>query len=372
MLTVIHKGTHYNFFDSIGVNTSLDDICGEFQIATTLSKRPPFNKGDFVVIQADGNNICSGFIEKVSGEITSTSSNVVFSGRDLLGDLVDSSLPIEASVTEGSISLPDLCTKVINALGIKSKVKNLVGYIKPFDEGEISAIKFEGKAGKYLQDFARKRSLYLNTDGNGYLVIFTPPKTSIYKEKLTYKSMLSRSFSFSDTERFNKIEVGGEANFSILNIGNLNFSDSVDQKQIFIDKAIRSTRYLQIQPDVSMDDSELEGKAKEEANIRRARGFEFSCVVPSHRYLLGKLIQIEDKISGVSGIFLIRKVSYQTTLQGNTSQLTVCFPETYTGAGNRTTTRKSEMDIKETETIPRTPSIFEQIIDEEFSRYDNA
>ena len=178
----------------------------------------------------------------------------------------------------------------------------------------------------------------------GNLVLFSPPQSLGYDEKLTKDSLLSRDFSYSDVDRFNKIEVGSEDNFAQKKV---NDPDSaVDRRSMFIDAEVRTTRQLQVQAEESMSNVELEGKAQEEVNIRRARAFEFSCTVPSHRYEMGKLIRIEDELSGVYGTLLIRAVSYKQSSEGNTSRLTLCFPESYAGVGERTTARKSKIDVQ--------------------------
>lgn len=351
MLDVIFEGKTQQLFDSITVNTSLDDICGTFTLETTLETSAPFDRGDLLTIKGSGEdisfgpiNLIKGFIEESKGNITADSATVSYSGRDILGDLVDSSVPSEISLTKGKIALPELCAKVIRGLGISAAVINEVGPISPFSEKEMKAVGFGGRAGAFLQSFARKRGVFLNTDGQGNLVIFGPPEGIAYSEKLTKDSMLDRNFSYSDVDRFNKIEVGSEDNFAQKEVKDPD--SAVDRRSMFIDADVRTTRYLQIQAEESMSNKELEGKAQEEVNIRRARAFTFQCTVPTHKYEKGKKIQVADELSGVTGTFLIRAVTYYQNLGGNTSLLTLCFPETYSGVGKRITDKKSKMNKK--------------------------
>lgn len=346
MLTVRFKGRIYNLFDTITARSSLDSICSQFSATTTLRNDIRFGKGDFVEILADNISVAAGFVEISSGGINKDDSHITFKGRDQLGDLVDSSVPQEVSVTEGGIMLPSLCSKIINALGIKATVINQAGTIKRFSDEDIIAIEFGGKASDYLQSFARKRQVFLTNDGKGNLVLFRPPTKLTFTEKLTIDSMLPRDFSYSDANRFHKITVGCEDNLS----EEFDFDDDddngVDRTAFAIDPDIRSTRQLQIQSEESMSYTELKAKAEEEINIRRARGTSFTCTVPTHRYRIGQLIPVDDAESGVRGNFLIRNVDYSQTDQkgtGITSKLTLCFPESYSGVGARTTKRKSKI-----------------------------
>lgn len=363
MLDIQFRGSSWDLFDSITVNTSLDNLCGTFELETTLKENNPFGLGDLMTIKTKPDsgeplNLLKGYVENSKGSITKTSAMINYTGRDLLGDLIDSSIPPEIASTEGEISFPDLCAKIIKGLGIQAEVINQVGKIKPFSEKEIAAVGFGGQAGNFLTSFARKRHLFLNTDGLGNLVIFKPPEALVYTEKLTKDSILSRDFSYSDINRFNKIEVGSEDNFAQKTVTDPD--SAVDRRSMFLDTGVRPTRQLQIQAEESMSNAELEGKAQEEVNIRRARAFEFSCTVPSHRYEKGKLIRVEDELSGVYGTLLIRAVSYYQKDPGgggNTSRLTLCFPETYSGVGERTTKRKSKIGVKpektQTDDLPR-------------------
>lgn len=355
MLTVIFEGKTQELFDSITVNTSLDDICGTFTLETTLKENSPIDRGDLLVIKGSGGdisfgpiNLIKGFIEEAKGSITNDSATVSFSGRDILGDLIDSSVPPEISLTKGKIALPELCAKVIRGLGISASIINEVGVMSPFSEKDMKAVGFGGRAGSFLQSFARKRGVFLNTDGQGNLVIYAVPDGVAYPEKLTKDSMLDRNFSYSDIDRFNKIEVGSEDNFAQKEVKDPD--NAYDRRSMFTDADVRATRYLQIQAEESMSDKELEGKAQEEANIRRARAFTFQCTVPTHKYEKGKKIRVQDELSGVTGTFLIRAVTYYQSEGGNTSLLTLCFPETYSGVGKRITDKKAKMSNK-----PRKP-----------------
>jgi prophage tail gpP-like protein len=156
--------------------------------------------------------------------------------------------------------------------------------------------------------------------------------------------MLRRDFEYTDKDRFSKIIVGSEDNFAGGDITSNMNDTGVNRQGEAVDPGIRSTRILQFQAEQSMNDAELKGRAEEDINIRRARGFRYQCTVPSHKYSIGKLIRVQDDVANISGVFLIRAVTYVSGSTGNTSQLTLCYPETYSGVGKRVSEKKSKMD----------------------------
>ena len=313
-------------------------------ITTSLKQDIPFGLGSYIVIKNEYDLVIfSGYIEKSNGTITNGSAKITFSGRDILCDLIDSTVPASVSLITGSLTLENMCDKIMTALELPGLVINMAGNIEPFNSDEITANPFGQRANVFLQKFARKRQVFLTTDGKGNLVIFSTPSNLEYEKKLTESSMLSRSFMYDTTQRYNKIIVGSEDNFAASDS-----SSSVDRRSEFTDDEIRDSRVLQISAEESMNDAELEGKAKEEVSIRRARGFAFTCTVPSHNYAKGKLISLNDKLSGIEGNFLIKKVVYRSSNRVNVSDLTLCFPETYEALGVRTSKRKSKIVVPET------------------------
>jgi prophage tail gpP-like protein len=297
--------------------------------------------GDEISIEADGVTILSGFIEGVSGSIDSSTANITFSGRDLTGDLVDSSVPKNVSSIVGGITLAELCSTVVSALGLNLTIVDKVPFTRPFSDTDITAIGFGGSAGSFLQNFARKRQIVLTTFGNKDLVLYHPGIPSEILYQLDENSLLKRDFAYTTKDRFNKIEVGSEDNFAQEDYEALD--SAISRTGSFLDSSIRSTRYLQIQAEESMTDSELQSRAEEEVNIRRASGLSYSCTVPSHKYLKGDFIFLRDSLSGVRGVFLIRSVEYISTKSADLSNLVLTFPETYSAVGERTTKRKSKM-----------------------------
>lgn len=373
MIVVRFNGDTFNLFDEITLNTSLDNITGAFSLKTTLNNNLPFGLDDFIEIVVDGEILLSGFIEKASGSISNTSVDVNYSGRDALGDLVDDSVPDVVKVNQKAIGLVNLCQKTLDALKIKSKVINLAGDIDSFTSKEIEAIGFGGNAGGFLQGFCRKRGVFLITDGLGNLVIFTPPSSIQGDEKITENDMLDRSFDFDNTKRFNVVRVGSQDNNA--SDDDASTSDGVRRTQQATDEDIRESRFKEIIGEETMNNRELLRRAEEEINITRARGFTFSFSVPSHIFRKGNLIRVEDRLSGVNGVFLIKSIDFsQNGDTGNTSRLTICYPESYSAQGKRVTKRKSVLGkgiVKDPDLLvpQREISILEKISGRRFTTF---
>ena len=350
MLEVLYRNQKYSLFTSIKVSSTLDAICGQFTIEATPQDTIPFGLGSYIRVLADGFPVVSGYVEMVKSNISNNGNRIVYSGRSILCDLVDSSIPEVDSSTEGDISLQSLCTQVMSSLGLPSALVNLAGDLKSFQARTILSSRFGNKAGAFLQSFAKKRSVVLTNDGSGNLVIFRPPSKVTYKTKLTDQNMLQRETSYSMAQQYNIIEVGSEDNMvtpedyeveDLLEIST--FQRSVARKQQAEDPSIRSTRFLQVRAEESMTDEELDIRAQDEINLRRAKSLVYSVTVPSHQYVKGRLVTVNDQQTGVSGIFLIKKVEYTSSSEGNISKLDLCYPESYSGRSGRISTRKSDL-----------------------------
>ena len=89
-----------------------------------------------------------------------------------------------------------------------------------------------------------------------------------------------------------------------------------------------------------MDDTETTNRAKEEANIQRARGFEYTVLLTGVTQTDGKLwdfgllVPVQDEIVNVKGTYLIRAITYSSDLNDGTSvDLNITRPEGYTVRG---------------------------------------
>ena len=233
----------------------------------------------------------------------------------------------------------DLCAKIISALGANIGVIDSAPGVKPFSELDF----FGADAGKncmiFLTDFARKRQVYLTPDGKGNLEIFRPveiiqPGNLINKRDNSQNNIISSSVRFDHSKRFSRYSSRSQDNFGA--DPDADYGDGVDRKGLALDTQIRSSRFLEIQPEESMFELETKDRAVEELNIRRARSTAYTAVVagleraPDMLWDIGQLTKVHDDFSGMVGIFVIRSVNYSVDkARGTRTTLTLAPPEAY-------------------------------------------
>jgi len=340
----------FTLWETAVVQRSIDMNTGKFKFTST-SHTPadyPVKSGDSVQIIIDGESKITGFVDVISSRGSKEGGDVItVMGRDNVADIIDSSVPDVVKNITAPISMERFCEQVIFSLGASIGVDNNVSGLTDFgEEVEITADSGR-KCMDYLTDFARKKQVYLVTDGNGKLIIFRPSdkKSSskiIHEKDGVHNNVKSYSLNIDDSERYNFYRVTSQDNFGSDDSADY-ASDGVDRKGNSIDEQIRDARYLEVQAEETMDNTETIDRAEEQNNIRRARGWEYVVEVVGSKQLngdvwdFGLLVPIKDTVAGVNGIYLIRSVEYSVDLSGGTvTTLTFARPEAYTVRGEIT------------------------------------
>lgn len=340
------NGVRYEQFENFSFSRSLDDVCASFSFESINKPDYPYKIGNKIEILINNKLVFTGYIfnENTSGDVAGSTKSV--SGRDLTGDLVDSSLPASAKNLEGAISLKKMAETVLSGLGLDIKVIDRSGGIEDFTEDDLQAGASGSMAFEYLRTFARKRQVYFITDETGNLVIFKPSGVKAYSPLILRKGDSDRS----NIKYFNKTKSHNQR-FGRY-ICRSQDDEEVDRNGDAIDNDIRSSRYLEIIAEESMDDDVCVKRAKEEANIRRIRGEAYSAIVAGVEqadgsfWAVGAEVKVYDEVSGVKGVFLIRKIDIkQTPESGTLTTITVALPDAYQSKDIVTPTiaRKSDM-----------------------------
>jgi prophage tail gpP-like protein len=344
MISIRVNGQPFTLWESATVQRSIDTNCGVYRL-TNSSSSPiqdfPMKVGDFIEILINTIRKIVGFIDKMSDTEDKNTHTIIISGRDNVQDLIDSSVPDSAKVTEGEQTLKQLCERVIAAIGAKIEVIEGVAGLAPFTEDDIEAAGAGETCMSYLVNFARKRQVYLVPDGNANLVIYRPNKANKASGALTNKvgnptnTVKNYSVSHSQQGRFAKILCRSQDNF-----GFDPFADSdgegTDRNDNAVDGQIRATRYLEIQAEESMTKDECGKRAAEEVNIRRAMGQVYTATVAGHSqpdgtvWDFGQFVPINDELADVKGEFLIKSIEWSEDIRrGSTTRMTCVQSDAY-------------------------------------------
>lgn len=255
-------------------------------------------------------------------------------GRDNIADLIDSSVPDGAKTIETPITLKALCEKVIAELGADIEVENLVSSITDLDENTEIVADSGRLCMDFLVDFARKKQVYLVTDGNGKLQIFRPLQLAaitplINREGDPRNNVIAFEKRINNQNRFNTYRVSSQDNFGTFDDADY-AGGGIDRKGTSTDNQIRKSRFLEIQGEETMDDDESIDRAKEEKNIRHARSMEYEATVQGVRdgnvsiWDFGLRVVVDDEVADVSGIFVIRAVEYNVNINTGTRTTITC------------------------------------------------
>lgn len=339
------NGTEYKDFLTLNVELRLDALSNifTFEAAAPGVSRLPFKKGDPVRVIVDGEPVLSGFVEIIGGGYDTQSHGITIQGRDKTGDIVDSTLDNLGDI-RSPISLKALIEKTIKSTGSTLKVIDNANP-KQFNEAlDVAAPESEKNVAEFILEKAHLRQVLLTSNSDGNIVIEKTPggDSNGFLQNITNaanNNILSADFSYDDTGRFNVYKFVSSLNPIALNkTNNTQISSIVSQKGSVIDTGIRVGRQLILIPDSATSDDSNSDLAKWEANIRKARGNAYSCVVQGYRpepgfdiWLPNRLVHIVDEFAGINAQMLINTVNFSMSrTTGRLTTLTLIEKNAYT------------------------------------------
>lgn len=359
MLEIRHNGIAYTMWETATFNRSLDANCGQFSITSSNPFSPefPLRKGDRIQIIINGVSVINGYAEKISASGSMDGHRLNIAGRDKVADLIDSSVPDSVKSMKGPISLKAMAERIIAALGAPIKVIDSTGGIEEFGADDLQAAESGQKCMDFLVSFARKRQVYLITDGNGDLVIFKPQEQKLRTQLLHLRdgannNVKTAELELDDTARFNRYVVRTQSNTAADPLAGYD-AESVSVTGSAVDPEIRTSRYLEIQGEQSMTASEGTERAKEESNLRRAKGLTYTATlygdsqIDGSPWNIGYLVDAFDDYNGVRGELLMFAIATTIDLNGGSETTVGCSPaDAYRAKAkpSRRTRRKSKED----------------------------
>lgn len=340
MILLRLNGNNYTNFDRVAVFRSMETASSAFSFSSSANSNNlfPVKKGNAVQVIVDGVQVTDGYVEKVSVGYSARDHKITITGRDALGDLIDSSVFGTKEFT-GNISLVDVARNILNGIGMTgTKVIDQTGGVRSFDEDDIISAEVGQNAFDFLESYARKRQVLLTTDGFRNLVL-ARASTTVFSGKLKNvvgavdNNILDATFDTDDTKRFYKYVAQGQLNPFGLDIG---ADDVSEQNGQAIDGAIRKSRIFEFNAEESQDSFTGADRAKWEANIRRSRSVSYSPRVQGHSvngdiWKPNVLVEIEDQFADVNATMLLRSLSYEQSIdEGSTSRLDFTYKDAFT------------------------------------------
>lgn len=332
-MTLEVNGIQFDNFTAASCEIRLDALTNTFSFEAVAAEGVPlpFKGGEACRVIVDDIPVLTGFIEVVDVSYSAGDHTIIVQGRDKTGDLLDSNIS-ELSDLRAPITLKEIIEKVIANIGADIKVIEEVT-TAPFDAAQdIAAPEPGDNAFDFIEKYTRKRQVLLTSDGDGNVVI-TSGSTQQVVGSIQHiigafdNNVLSSSFSFDTTGRFNVYKFASQLNLVALNAAGVTGLDPVvDQSGEVSDPDVRKGRQLVLISEAPMSDDQNEARSKWEANIRKARGLVYSAVVSGYRvdptdltsdlWQINRLYQIVDDYLGKSEPMLCNSVTFTLDVQG--------------------------------------------------------
>lgn len=340
MILLQLNGEDFTNFDRVAVFRSMETASGAFSFSSSANNKNlfPVKKGDAVQVIVDDVQVVDGFVEKVSANYSATDHKITITGRDKLGDLIDSSVFGVKEFT-GNISLVDVARNILQGIGLTDvEVIDQTGGVRAFDESDITSAEVGQNAFDFLELYARKRQVLLTTDGSGNLLL-ARASTTVFPGKLknvvgsNENNIIDATLDTDDTKRFYRYVSQSQLNPYALDIG---AGDVSSQNGQAIDGAIRKSRVFEFNAEESQDSFTGKDRATWEANIQRARSITYSPRVQGHSvdgeiWKPNVLVEIEDQFADITATMLVRAMSYEQSIdQGSTTRLDLTYKDAYT------------------------------------------
>ena len=341
-VTVSVEGVTYKTFKSVNVVRTIDDVAGSFSVAISKPSGTvkDFKTGNIIFIKLDGVQVMRGKIYEIKVIGDSGNKGILLSGRDITGDLIDSSVPDGSKVFTDGVTLIAIAEKIITSLGLNVVMRVLDksgGKIQPFSKVEIVSCQVGDTVIEFLSKYCRKRQLFLNTDAFSNLILFkaTGEDTGnriINQDIDNENNVISYKVKSNISKRFNKYICKVQDSDAWVGGGD----STVDAVGVAFDPAIQGSRIHEFKmEEESPSSEECRKRAAEESNVRRARGFEYIVTVQGFKdkvtWAVNQFVTVSDDKAGVYGVFLIKGVEFKLdSTRGRFTKLTIVTKDAYT------------------------------------------
>jgi prophage tail gpP-like protein len=358
----------YTSFISYNIDIDLESLVNIFELIVSVPDDEIINIGDRIQIKVDNEELIDGFIERVSESDSNYGNLIKISGRDRLGDLVDSK--VGAKIYKPPMDFITLCKNVLETINFKVvPIKRFIGY----KSNEVSIINKYGlidklgseddishrdgdSAFEVIKRCADKRGLILTTDGFSNLVIndIGEDRCNTILQRViggSENNIIQSSVDRDWTHRFHKYIVKSTAGngdggaMEIIEplpinsdrvfttkVSRQNYGSFVNTQAETIDSEVRETRTHYHHMSMTSTRKAV-ARAKWEANIQKTKSFTYSCEIYGFRQNLNEnikfnplwkvnnLVDVWDERRRVFGSYLIKSINYSKTNENGTTTL---------------------------------------------------
>ncbi|MFP3921670.1 MAG: phage baseplate assembly protein [Dichotomicrobium sp.] len=348
-VVLILNGRAFDGWMSMSTSKSFEDATGEASV--TMSPQPgdplPARLGDTAQILLAGHPVITGHVHDVKGSHDDRSHKIDITIRDKTQDLIDSTIGPKMNF-KSPIALKDVARQTLQRMGL-SKIK-VVDEIGPplYRSGETVSGAIDETGFAFLERWARKRQVFLTTNGDGDLVITRnlnkrgPGELHKAFEDSPRNNVLSAEYHASDFERANANAVAAQKSPNDRDFWESKAKDyapgqagpmSKKWGRAF-DTSVRPERRRYVRAGKAAVGKTPEETAKWHANIARARSVEYTADVqgftmdPAGGQLWwpGFIITVFDAHFLLASSMFIKKVDFRKDWGGGAITTVTCVP----------------------------------------------
>lgn len=353
-LSLVVNGTEFTNFTEASAKIAIDEAVNIFSFTAT-SNQPqgfPVAVGDEIEVLADENTIITGFVMSLRGSHAPGRRDIDIQGASKSVDVADSK--INSILFSTPISLDDVIKNILSEIGSDISVSNEVDDLADFEESELIAAKPGQGAFSLMEQYARKRQVFIRSGSDGnFLISRNSGEESglrlTSKIKDDDNNVKSASITIDHNERFNNYSAISQQNqigLAFLN-EDPGAEKASDQSGKATDDDIRASRSCIFVAENTTDNDGLTERATWEANIRRARSLIYSAKVSEHTvdgqpWAVNKLVQVEDEWEGINAVMLISSIEFKYSEKGGSTTDVICVAQdSYTLAASEPQKQKS-------------------------------
>jgi len=354
MIEIEFDGQRFTGFTNARVSRSVEAASGTFSVTIKgVREGQPFIRGGSVKFFVDNELFLTGFIEQSVVSWNTSDHQTRITGRSKTADLIDSNVDGKLELNpspDNGFTLKQLAEEVIKNIGLDISVKDSLGQdLKPFKGDSPGSGEVAEKGFNIIERYARKRQVFLTTNGDGDLVFVRGDQGrqnidlihAILPKDTSFNNILDGEINIDDSGRFGKYVFHSQGNPTFLSINNIpkDNKNIVERNNFVIDDEdnIRASRILQIQAENSTDVEELQERAQWEADIRKSRSLIYTYRVTGHSgggviYKPNRIIRVLDDYGFENDTeLLIKDVTFEVSNDGgNITELNLVRKNAFT------------------------------------------
>lgn len=325
------NGKTYGGWKSVRVARGIEVGAGAFELSVTDrwddDRQPwPIVQEDACQVSVSGVPLITGYVDKVGLAIGASEHSFSVSGRDKVGDLVDSSALLDKWEYK-SFGILQFATKVAEPYGVKVSLQSGLVPGTPADKLTVDPGE---RAFETIEKACRLFGLLPISDGKGGLLLTRAGTGRTTTSIVEGQNLLSGSSEFDAVGRFRTYLVVGQHSAKKNRKLGVQIKGSATDENVH-----RTARTLVIRPEHACTVDQANKRAQWEATVRASRGDSVSVDVQGWTqadgtlWPINALVDVQAPSLAVKGRVLITATDFSLDDSGEVTRLTLRDPRSF-------------------------------------------